>query len=316
MTRLCLPIFCRNEGNTVEHCQICPRACGAVRGDITGNGFCGCGTTPVVSRAVLHFWEEPVISGTRGSGTIFFSGCTLGCVFCQNYAISSELRGHPVTPQGLADTMRELENAGAHNISFVTGTQYVPAIIEALEIYRPNLPLVWNSGGYERLDTVELLGNDIDIWLPDYKFALPDLAAKYCRAPDYPEVAINAIERMCALNAARGGTVIENGVMKRGVIVRHLVLPRNVRNSVAVLRKLRARLPEGTLISIMSQYTPSGDIEKYPELGRRLTAREYQKVLQTADELGIEGFTQELSSAKEEYVPEFDLTKIIRDAEC
>lgn len=291
----------------MQHCRICPRLCGAVRGEITGSGFCGCGTLPVVSRAALHMWEEPVISGTRGSGTIFFSGCTLGCIFCQNYAISSELRGRLLTPQELADTMRELENAGAHNISFVTGTQYVPAILEALAIYRPNLPLVWNSGGYERPDTMALLGKYIDIWLPDYKFALPDLAAKYSRAPDYPEVAIHAIEQMCALNKSKGGNLIEDGIMKRGVIVRHLVLPHHVRNSVAALRKIRARLPEGTLVSLMSQYTPSGAISNYPELNRRVTAQEYQKVLQTADELSIEGFMQELSSAKEEYVPEFDL---------
>lgn len=293
----------------MEHCQICPRSCGAARGEIRGNGFCGCGTTPVVSRAALHLWEEPVISGTRGSGTIFFSGCTLGCVFCQNDAISSELRGRLFSPWELADVMRELEAAGAHNISFVTGTQYVPAILEALAIYRPKVPLVWNSGGYESLDTVDLLGKYIDIWLPDYKFALRDLAAKYCRAPDYPEVAMQAIEQMCALNGERGGTLIEDGVMKRGVIVRHLVLPHHVRNSVAALRKIRARLPKRTLVSVMSQYTPSGNLSDSPELSRRITEQEYAKVLQTADALGIEGFLQELSSAKEEYVPEFDLSE-------
>lgn len=285
--------------------MICPRSCKAIREEIRGNGFCGCGTMPVVARAALHMWEEPIISGTRGSGTIFFSGCTLGCVFCQNDTISSALHGRVLTPQGLADTMRRLEAEGAHNISFVTGTQYVPAIMDALGLYRPHLPLVWNSGGYESIDTVKALGKYIDIWLPDYKFALPELAAKYCRAADYPEVAMKAIELMCELS---GGNIIEDGVMKRGVIVRHLVLPHNVRNSVAALRKIRSRLPNDTLVSIMSQYTPSGDISHHPELNRRLTEQEYQKICQTAEELGIEGFLQELSSASEEYVPEFDMS--------
>lgn len=297
----------------VEHCRICPRSCGGERGEIRGGGFCGCGVLPVVSRAALHMWEEPVISGTRGSGTIFFSGCTLGCVFCQNDKISSALRGRVVTPSELADIMRELEDAGAHNISFVTGTQYVPAILEALSLYRPHVPLVWNSGGYESPDTVERLGEYIDIWLPDYKYALSDLAAKYSRAPDYPETAMNAIALMCQQSGRNGGNLIQNGVMKRGVIVRHLVLPHNVRNSIAALRKIHTHLPKGTLVSVMSQYTPSGNLTEFPELNRRLTEREYEKVCAEANILGINGFMQELSSAKEEYVPEFDLREPVFD---
>lgn len=279
--------------------------CGAARGRLRGEGFCGCGTEPVISRAALHMWEEPVISGNGGSGTIFFSGCCLGCAFCQNYAISSEVRGRAVTPAGLAEIMRELERQGAHNISFVTGTHYAEAIIRALEIYRPGIPTVWNSGGYERTETLQALSKYIDIWLPDYKFALPETASKYACAPDYPAVALNAVQFMCK---SAGGNVIEDGIMKRGVIVRHLVLPRNVRNSVAALRRISSELPEGTLVSIMSQYTPAGNIAAFPELGRRLTSSEYEKVLDTADSLGITGFKQELSSAAEEYVPEFDLS--------
>ena len=246
-----------------------------------------------------------MISGSGGSGTIFFSGCCLGCVFCQNYSISSELRGRTVTPEGLAEIMRELEKQGAHNISFVTGTHYAEAIIRALEIYRPQIPTVWNSGGYERVETLLALSDYIDIWLPDYKFALPAVAEKYAHAPDYPSVALEAIQFMCD---SAGEKVIENGIMKRGVIVRHLVLPNNVRNSVAALRKISGELPRGTLVSIMSQYTPAGSISAFPELGRRLTSAEYEKVLDTADTLGIDGFRQELSSAAEEYVPAFDLT--------
>ena len=288
----------------MKRCRLCPRMCGAYRGRLRGAGYCGCGTQPVVSRAALHMWEEPVISGSRGSGTIFFSGCCLGCAFCQNAAISSELRGRAVSPQELAEIMRELERQGAHNISFVTGTHYAEAIIRALRLYRPSVPTVWNSGGYERIETLRALSPYIDIWLPDYKFALPAVAEKYAHAPDYPETALRAIQFMCR---CAGENRIEEGVMKRGVIVRHLVLPGNLRNSVAALRRLSGELPRGTLMSVMSQYTPAGRIDGFPELGRRLTAAEYEKILYVADVLGVEGFRQELSSAAEEYVPEFDL---------
>lgn len=290
-----------------EKCNLCPRHCNAERDILRGSGFCGCGKMPVISRAALHMWEEPVISGSAGSGTIFFSGCTLGCVFCQNYAISSSLRGRAVTPEELAGIMQKLERQGAHNISFVTGTQYVPAIIDALNIYRPGIPTVWNSGGYERVETVRQLADYIDIWLPDYKFALPETAAKYAHAPNYPETAMAAINLMCELS---GGNVIEDGIMKRGVIVRHLVLPRNVRNSIAALRAIEKNLPQGTLVSIMSQYTPAGNILEFSELSRRLSHSEYDKVCAEADALGIGGFMQELSSASEEYVPDFDLTEL------
>ena len=288
----------------MKRCRLCPRMCGAYRGRLRGAGYCGCGTQPVVSRAALHMWEEPVISGSRGSGTIFFSGCCLGCAFCQNAAISSELRGRAVSPQELAEIMRELERQGAHNISFVTGTHSAEAIIRALRLYRPSVPTVWNSGGYERIETLRALSPYIDIWLPDYKFALPAVAEKYAHAPDYPETALRAIQFMCR---CAGENRIEEGVMKRGVIVRHLVLPGNLRNSVAALRRLSGELPRGTLMSVMSQYTPAGRIDGFPELGRRLTAAEYEKILDVADVLGVEGFRQELSSAAEEYVPEFDL---------
>lgn len=288
----------------MKRCRLCPRMCGAYRGRLRGAGYCGCGTQPVVSRAALHMWEEPVISGSRGSGTIFFSGCCLGCAFCQNAAISSELRGRAVSPQELAEIMRELERQGAHNISFVTGTHYAEAIIRALRLYRPSVPTVWNSGGYERIETLRALSPYIDIWLPDYKFALPAVAEKYAHAPDYPETALRAIQFMCR---CAGENRVEEGVMKRGVIVRHLVLPGNLRNSVAALRRLSGELPRGTLMSVMSQYTPAGRIDGFPELGRRLTAAEYEKILDVADVLGVEGFRQELSSAAEEYVPEFDL---------
>lgn len=290
-----------------EKCNLCPRMCNADRGRVRGNGFCGCGMNPVISRAALHMWEEPVISGTAGSGTIFFGGCTLGCTFCQNYSISSSLHGREVTPEGLVGIMKDLERQGAHNISFVTGTQYIPAIISALKIYRPNVPTVWNSGGYERIETLLALSEYIDIWLPDYKFALSDVAAKYAYAPDYPQTALKAIKFMCELSDKN---IIKNGMMKRGLIIRHLVLPHNIRNSVAVLREIDKNFPKGTLVSIMSQYTPAGNIENFPELGRRLNSQEYKKICKIAYTLEICGFMQELSSASEEYVPDFDMTEL------
>ena len=296
-----------------QGCRLCPRGCGVTRQGLRGKGFCGGGSTAVISRAALHFWEEPVISGTRGSGTVFFSGCTLGCIFCQNAAISAELHGKAVTPHELADAMKSLEQQGAHNISFVTGTHYLPAIEQALAIYHPSVPLVWNSGGYETVETVRRMGEWVDIWLPDYKFALPELAGEWCCAADYPQVALKAILAMCRLNEQRGGNRFSDGVMTQGVIVRHLVMPGHTRNSVAALRLLRDTLPPGTLMSLMSQHTPNGRVRglpQYPELSRRITQREYDKVMVVADELGIEGFRQELSSAKEEYVPPFDLSEV------
>lgn len=292
----------------MEHCRLCPRLCGAERGVLHGQGFCGCGDNPVIARAAPHLWEEPVISGTRGSGTVFFSGCTLGCVFCQNRAISAELRGKPVTPPGLADIMRRLEAQGVHNISFVTGTQYVPAILKALRLYRPALPLVWNSGGYEREETVRALADVIDVWLPDYKFALPQAAARYADAPDYPETALRAIRLMCD---AAGGWEEQDGLLRRGVIVRHLVLPGNVRNSVAALRRIAAGLPSWVRVSVMSQYTPNGCVEGFPELDRRVTEREYAKVCDAACQLGLQGFRQDVTSADACYLPSFDLTPVV-----
>ncbi len=256
----------------------------------------------MISRAAPHMWEEPVISGTRGSGTIFFGGCGLGCVFCQNYEISSCPAGKATAPQELAEIMQRLEGLGVHNISFVTGTHFAKAIIQALNIYRPKVPIVWNSSGYENVSTLRALSDYVDIWLPDYKFALPEVAEKYASAVDYPKVALEAIKFMCE---ACGENLIEDGVMKRGVIVRHLVMPNNVRNSVAVLRSIDKNLPSGTMVSIMSQYIPAGDISNYSELSRRITEREYNKVCSVADLLGIEGFVQDMSAADGKYVPDF-----------
>ncbi len=260
-----------------------------------------------IARAALHFGEEPPISGTKGSGTVFFGGCTLRCRYCQNSEISREATGRVYTSDQLAKEIKHLEAQGAHNINFVTGTQYIDEIIEALEIYRPNIPIVWNTGGYETADTIEKLKEYVDIWLPDIKYAVSEKAEKYSNAPDYPETAFAAVGKMLRIS----GPLItdNNGIAQKGVLIRHLILPSNTKNSIAVLERIAEEFGADVPVSIMSQYTPHGSIEEFPEINRRITKREYDKVCMRALELGIKGFTQGLSSAEESYIPEFNLEK-------
>lgn len=287
-------------------CDMCPRKCGVERFGNIGSGVCAMGNVMRVALACAHLWEEPPISGVNGSGTIFFAGCSLGCVYCQNKEISSPGTnyGKAVSPRELCDIMRSLEDKGVHNISFVTGTHFSECIIEALELYRPNLPLVWNSSAYEQPKALSALGKHIDIWLPDYKYALEQPAAKYSHAADYPVVALEAIKQMRSFAPK---DVFENGLMKKGMIVRHLLLPGNLRNSVAALRALAREVPN-TLISIMSQYTPIGDIASvFPELGRTVSEKEYEKLLDEAQLLGIDGFIQDGAAASESFIPRWDM---------
>lgn len=290
----------------LEHCALCPRACGADRR--AGEGFCGGGVLPRVARAALHRWEEPCISGTRGSGTVFFSGCPLRCCYCQNYRISAENFGKEISVERLAEICLELQARGAHNLNFVNPTHWAPWIAEAVERARLALtiPIVCNSGGYESPETLELLGEIADIWLPDLKYADAGRAARYSAAPDYFPVATAAISEMFR----RVGPVQfdGDGLLKRGLVIRHLVLPGGYRDSIAVLEWIAANLPPDDIrVSIMSQYTPFYRSGEYPELGRRVSTYEYRKVLERAQELGLMGYMQEKSSAKEEYTPPFDL---------
>lgn len=259
-----------------------------------------------IARIAPHFGEEPPISGTKGSGTVFFGGCNLGCCFCQNSMISVKPTGKPYTPRMLADSIKALEETGVHNISFVTGTQYVEGIIETLNIYRPGVPIVWNCSGYETLETVDKLAEFVDIWLPDIKYAISEKAAKYSNAPDYPQVAFDAVERMLAHSGVL--ETDEEGIAKKGVLIRHLVLPGNTKNSIAVLTEIAQRFGNEVPVSIMSQYIPCGDAEKFPEINRRVTAREYDKVCAAAQELEINGFTQEMTSATKAWIPDFDVS--------
>ena len=288
------------------YCELCPRKCRAPRGE-TGHGFCGMGERPVVARAALHFDEEPCISGSRGSGAIFFSGCTLGCVYCQNWQISHEHFGRELQPGELRRLFDRLIGEEAHNINLVTGTPFTRAILEAIEEKPMPVPVVWNSSGYERLETLKMLRGRVQVYLPDLKYLDVPGAREYSLAPDYPEVAKKALREM----ARQVGEPIfdEEDVMVRGMIVRHLILPGRVRQSLRVLDWIHDNLPEGTYVSLMAQYLPCGKAKEMPPLDRRITQQEYDQVVDHLIALGMEnGFAQELSSASESYIPPFDLT--------
>ena len=300
-----------NLEHIYESCSLCPRNCRVNR--LIKTGFCGCGATPKAARAALHHWEEPCISGTRGSGTVFFSGCTLGCCFCQNYTISQEHFGKELTRHQLAHIFLKLQEEGAHNINLVTATQYLPSVIEALDLIRPDLsiPVVYNCGGYETEETVRALESYVDIWLPDLKYFSSRLSVRYSQAPDYFKIASRAIKQMIEQTGTpqfdASGTL-----MKKGVIIRHMVLPGAKEDSIRLLHWMKEELPPGRYyISLLSQYTPFYRSVEFPEINRRITSYEYNKVLDAAIGLGLnQGFMQEKSSAKEEYTPPFDLKGI------
>lgn len=287
-------------------CQLCPRRCGALRTETEGKGYCRMPALPVLARAALHQWEEPPISGTRGSGTIFFSGCPLGCVFCQNEEISHRDVGKPVTVQRLRQICMELVDQGAHNINFVTPTHYSHILAQVLDAPLP-VPVVFNSGGYDSVSTLKSLEGKIDIYLPDLKYMDSAPAGRYSAAPDYPAVAAAAIREM----VRQVGPCVfdENGLLKKGVIIRHLVLPGQAEGAKQVMDWVAREFPKGTvLFSLMSQYTPYGRADQFPEIDRKLRRGEIRAVQDYMDALGLDGFTQERTSAKREYTPPFDLS--------
>lgn len=290
----------------MENCTLCPRNCGADRK--TKRGYCGVGDQIVAARAALHYWEEPCISGKEGSGTVFFSGCTLGCVFCQNREISHGGKGREITPERLAEIFRELEMQGANNINLVTPTHFTPMILQALSLYSPSVPIVMNCGGYEKTETLRKWEGKVDIYLPDLKYYDGELSQRYSQARDYFDVAAKAILEM---HRQQPKLVWQGDLLKKGLIVRHLVLPGCWKDSLKLLEFLDANLPkESFLLSLMSQFTPTEACKTVPELNRRLTTYEYQKVADRATELGFQGFAQDRRSAKEEYTPPFDLNGI------
>ena len=292
----------------MSECRLCPRGCGAERDRV--RGVCHMGTELRIGRAAPHFGEEPCISGERGSGAVFFSGCPLGCVYCQNYALSRGREGETVTVDRLAEIIRRLEAQGVHNINLVTGTQFVPQIIKALELARPAIPVVWNSSGYETAETVKRLAPYISVFMPDMKYALPGLAERYSRAPDYPDTAKTAIETMVRLTGPY--ELDGEGVLRRGVLIRHLVLPGQLENTRRVLQWVgETFLPGEVLFSLMAQYTPCGDLAAFPELRRPLTAEEWETALDMLELSGIQdGFYQDPDASGEEAIPAFDGTGV------
>lgn len=288
---------------SADGCTVCPRACGVVRR--AGAGFCGMGPLPVVSRAAPHFWEEPCISGVRGSGAVFFAGCNLRCAFCQNYEISALRKGTEVSVEKLREIFRKLKAQGVHNLNLVTGTHFAPAILEALA-EDPGLPVVWNCGGYESPETLRALEGNVQIYLPDMKYSDGPLAAELSRAGDYPAVSRAAVLEMFRQTGPY--ELDEDGMLKRGVLIRHLVLPGQLENTFGVLDWIAENFREGdVLVSLMGQYTPNG----HGGPDRRLTAEEYRRAADYMLALGLyEGYTQELDSAESSYTPDFDGTGI------
>lgn len=277
-------------------------------------GFCQTGAAVKVARAALHLWEEPCISGENGSGAVFFSGCTLKCIFCQNYTLSHENFGREITVKRLSEIFLELQSQGAHNINLVTATQYLPSVKEALDLIKGRLviPIVYNCGGYERPETLREYSGYIDIYLPDLKYFDRNLSRKYSAAKDYFSNASAAITEMIRLAGGLTWNPDSPSLLKKGVIIRHMVLPGAKEDSIKLLHWMKESLPENQyLLSLMSQYTPFYKSGIYPEINRRITTYEYEKVVDTAIELGLmNGYMQEKSSAKEEYTPPFDLSGV------
>lgn len=289
-------------------CNICPRNCNALREIETGKGFCKMGLMPKIARAEPHMWEEPCISGKKGSGTIFFSGCVLSCVFCQNHKISLDKYGKTISIDELIDHIKRLEQLGVHNINLVSPTPYIESIIKCFEKYKPSVPIVYNTGGYEKAETIKRLEGIVDIYLPDIKYINSDISKKYSGAENYFEYASKALKEM----VRQTGKPIfdDDGIMQKGTIVRHLILPQNTKNSIDVLEWLDKEFNEKILISLMGQYVPIKNDNEYHELNRRITKREYNKVLEYLENLNLDGFAQELSSANKDYIPDFDIKNL------
>ena len=283
-------------------CYACPRECGVDRDE--KRGYCGAGNEILIAKTMVHRFEEPPISGTRGSGAIFFGGCNLGCVYCQNAEISVRAAGKPTTAAELEKIIFDLEAQGVHNIDLITAAHFVPFLAPVLEKVKPKLsiPIVYNSGGYEKPETLRLLDGLIDVYLPDYKYRSGELAKKFSFAPDYPEVAEVALEEMTRQQPEF--VTDDSGIAKRGVIVRHLVLPAHRDDSIAVMRLIADRFPSVKL-SLMRQYTPEFNRSEYRELNRRVTSFEYKSVVDEAVRLGLDGFIQDASSATAAFTPNF-----------
>lgn len=293
-----------------KKCGLCPRRCGVNRYETAG--YCGMRAYPKTAKASLHLWEEPCISYKNGAGTVFFSGCSLHCVYCQNNIISSELFGMEISAERLSEIYLELQEKGADNIEFVTPTHFIPDIVKSLDLIKHKLkiPVIYNSGGYELTESIEMLDGYIDVYLPDIKYYSPEISERYSNAPDYFKYASEAVKEM--ISQAGDLKYNQDGGLIRGTVIRHLVLPDCRHDSMKILDWISENTsPEQVLVSLMSQYTPFEFIpEKFPELKRRITKMEYNSVVRYAEKLGICGFTQKKTSSGKKYVPDFDLSGI------
>lgn len=292
--------------NQTYICSDCPRKCFAKRNETDGNGFCRAGTLPLIARAAPHYWEEPCISGEKGSGAIFFGGCVLKCVYCQNHVISNFPKGKLYTVSQLAMCIKSLENSGVHNISFITPTHYTNAIIEALSIYKPNIPVIYNCSGYESVQTLKRLDGLVDVYLPDFKYYSNEISLMYSKAPDYRQTALDAIKEM--VRQTGKPAFDKDGMLCKGTLVRHLILPSNTDDSIKILDLLNEEFQDKILVSLMRQYYPAGKAYDFSELNRKVTNEEYNLVMEHLFSLDLDGFVQDEESADCKYTPEFTLS--------
>lgn len=292
----------------MSRCRLCPRRCGAERD--RSPGFCGVPAAPLVCRAAPHFGEEPCISGSRGSGAVFFAGCALGCVYCQNREISRGSAGVKLDVPALRDLFRRLADSGVHNLNLVTASHFSDTVAEALAGLRLEIPVVWNSSGYETVEQLRQLEGLVQVWLPDFKYADPMLAARYSAAPDYPQVALAAIQEM--YRQAGPADLDGDGLLRRGVLIRHLILPGAAENTLRVIDAVEDHFPaQNILFSLMAQYTPMPGLDRWPELTRPVSREEYERCRSYLDFSEMEkGYVQELESAGTEQIPAFDGTGV------
>lgn len=285
-------------------CNICPKKCNIERDKV--KGFCGQTEKIRISKVMMHHYEEPIISGSEkdnGSGAIFFTGCNLKCVFCQNEPISHKNKGKNISVKQLVNIFKKLEKKGAYNINLVTPSHFTNQIIEALKIYKPNIPVVWNSSGYETKETIEKLKDLVDVYLVDLKFMNNDLSFRYSKANNYVE---NATQAIIQMKKNQPKDIIENGLMQKGVIIRHLILPTHTDDSIRCLDFILNNLGKDSIVSIMSQYEPRYNAKNYPEINRKITRLEYKRVVNHALKLDMTNcYTQDLSSANSKYTPKF-----------
>lgn len=290
-----------------QNCVLCPRKCNIDREKSVG--FCGCSDLPFIARAAPHFGEEPCISGVNGSGAIFFSGCNLKCVYCQNSEISRHETGTKVDSSMLAEIILKLQDEGVHNINFVTGTHFTDIIAEAIKKASPGIPVIWNSSAYESIETLRKLEGIVDVWLPDYKYFDGKIAKKYSFAEDYPEIALAAIKEM--LRQSGPYKLNEAGLIESGVIIRHLILPEEYENTMNVIDSVADSFPSGSvLFSLMSQYTPMKDFKEYPELNETVSDEQNDALKHYMILRGLEGYCQDVNSTGKNMIPDFKEYKI------